>query len=89
MQITVHVRQDARKTPGQRSPSPITDEVAQAANELGVDLKPMYPGIDDPSLAQLYTVEVPDMATAVRVIKRLRSCNSVEAAYLKPPEVLP
>lgn len=89
MQITVHVRRDVGKTPGQRDHSPVADEVAQAAYELGVELKPMHPGVDDPGLAQLYTVEVPDTATAETVIKRLRRCAAVEAAYLKPPVGLP
>lgn len=90
MQITVHVRGDAPTTRDIRpSPSPVANEVAQAAKELGVELEPMHPGVEDSSLAQFYTVEVPDTATAEKVIKRLRSCAAVEAAYLKPPDALP
>jgi hypothetical protein len=32
---------------------------------------------------------VPDTATAERMIARLKNCEAVEAAYLKPPDAMP
>jgi hypothetical protein len=34
-------------------------------------------------------VEVPDYATAERVIAHLQNLEAVEAAYLKPPDEMP
>jgi hypothetical protein len=49
----------------------------------------LHPGREDPLLAPYFTVEVPDAATAERVIAGLQNCEAVEAAYLKPPEAMP
>jgi len=34
-------------------------------------------------------VEVPDYATAKRMMDRLQSLEAVEAAYVKPPDKMP
>ena len=57
--------------------------------EFGVVLEPLHPDTEDPSLISYFTIEVPDHATADRVIARLLQSKGIEAAYLKPPDELP
>jgi hypothetical protein len=66
-----------------------SEAIVQATTELGVTLEPMHPGVEDPSLASFFMLEVADLASAERVIARLQGCEAVEAAYLKPPDALP
>lgn len=78
----------ARDLGAQKSATPEANEVAEAADEMGVSLQPMHPGVEDSTLAQFFTVQVPDDAVE-QVIERLRNCRAVEAAYIKPPEATP
>jgi hypothetical protein len=71
---------------------PITnasEELLQTVAELGVELKPINPGMDDPHLAPYFTVDVPDIAIAEQVIAQLQHCKEIEAAYLKPQDEMP
>ena len=56
---------------------------------FGLTLEPMHRDTDDPTLQSYFVVEVPDHATAQRVMARLRQLEAVEAAYVKPPDELP
>ena len=90
MRITTRVRRDvASALHRRRTPTAASEELSQAAEELGVALEPMHPGAEDPHLAPYFTVEVPDYATAERVIAHLQNLEAVEAAYLKPPDEMP
>jgi hypothetical protein len=62
--------------------------VQRLAEELGLPLEPLHPGVDDPVLRSYYTVEVPDRVAAA-VLARLRASPAVAAAYVKPPEAAP
>lgn len=64
-------------------------ELLRLTRELGITLEPMHPQAEEPELQIYFTVEVPDAQTAERVVKRLRGCAAVEAAYLKPMDELP
>jgi hypothetical protein len=59
-------------------------DVQAAEGELGVSLTPMYPGQSHPTLLPFYFIDVPDQATAEKVIARLNQSSAVEAAYLQP-----
>jgi hypothetical protein len=74
--------------PGQ-PPTAASEQLLQAAEELGVMLKPVHPSAEDPYLAPYFTVEVPDAATAEKVIEHFKHCKAVEAAYVKPPDEIP
>ena len=90
MQLTTRVRSDvASVLHHRRAAAPGSEELLQAAEELGMVLEPVHPNAEDPHLAPYFTVEVPDAATAERVIAGLQNCEAVEAAYLKPPEAMP
>jgi len=90
MHVTIRVRKDAALTFHQRQPpTTASKELLQTAEELCVVLEPVHPGAEDPHLAPYFTVEVPDLATAERVIARLQRCKAIEAAYLKPPDEVP
>jgi hypothetical protein len=90
MQVMIRVRPEVARTVHQRQPAtPVAEELFQAVEELGAALAPVHPGAEDPHLAPYFTVEVPDHATAERVIARLQQCQAVEAAYLKPSDELP
>ena len=91
MKVTVQVKPDAsrksRKT--KRSKGAAPKELLQAARELGVELKPMHPGEDDPELASYFTADVADADEAARVAEHLRRLDATEAAYVKPEEEMP
>lgn len=90
MHVTVQVSADVAHTLHLRGP-PTTEsqELLQTTKALGIVLEPVHPGAEDPLLAPYFTVEVPDPATAERVITRLQQSKAIEAAYLKPPDELP
>lgn len=90
MQVIVYVRSEvtARLRPNEHDTSG-TREIAEAAREMGIVLKPMHPGVNDQELARYFTVEVPDAKTAESVIARLRNSQAIETAYLKPSDALP
>lgn len=64
-------------------------DLRSAEEELGISLTPMYPSHSHPSLAPFYLIDVPDQATAERVVARLTQLAAVEAAYLQPDAELP
>lgn len=57
--------------------------------DLGVSLDPVHPGAEHPFLAPYFTIEVPDIQTAERVMTQLRRSKAIEAAYVKPPDEKP
>ncbi len=88
--ITVLVQADTAPSLQQQSPpNDAARDVLRTADELGVALKAMHPGVADAELSRYFTVDVPDDSTAQRVIERLNACEAVDAAYMKPPEALP
>ncbi len=90
MQVTVRVRSGSTPMAHQRLPvSGTAEELVRIANEFGVTVEPVHPGVQDPQLASYFTVRVPDGPTAERVIQRLRQSDRVEAAYVKPADELP
>lgn len=66
----------------------ITD-LQSVEQELGVSLTPMYPGQTHPTLLPYYFIDVPDQATADKVVTRLSQSAVVEAAYSQPNAELP
>lgn len=90
MYVTIQLRQDVAIALQQRQlNTPAAQELLKTAQELGVVLKPMHPGARDSYLAPYFTAEVPNSATAERVIKHLQNCEAVEAAYVKPADEMP
>lgn len=88
--VTVLVQRDSVSAVSERQPaSRVARDLLRTADELGVSLEPMHPGVADPELAGYFTVDVPDEELAQQVIARLRACEAIEAAYIKPPEALP
>lgn len=69
--------------------SPASAELVYKAQRLGVTLRPLRIRSENSPLASGFTVDVPDRATAERVIAELRGCDAVEAAYFVPSDELP
>jgi len=90
IQVIVQVSADVARTLQQRgAPTAESQELLKIAEELGVLLEPVHPGVEDPLLAPYFMAEVPDSTTAEWVITHLRKFKAIEAAYLKPPDELP
>ena len=90
MKVTVHIRPDVDfDSNKQQQATRQAREVVEATKNLGVVLEPMHPNVEDSRLANSFAVEVPDAATAEKVISQLQNCDAVEAAYLKPAEAMP
>jgi hypothetical protein len=69
--------------------SPAVGDVVRTVGELGIKLVPVYPKSRDRRLKAEFVVEVPDAATAERVVDRLSALAATEAAYVKPDEEPP
>ena len=79
MEISVKVRAG---TAGQAT---LDQDVVAAARELGLDLRPMHPGIDDPELASYFTADGgDDRGVAEMAAARLNELDAVEGAYVSP-----
>ena len=90
MHVIVQVSADVVHALHQRSPPTIdSQDLTKAAEELGVLLRVMHPGTEDPLLTPFFMIEVLDSTTAEQVIARILQCKSTEAAYIKPPDELP
>jgi hypothetical protein len=58
--------------------------------ELGATLDPTHEGVDDPSLALFFTVDLPDDEELLeRVLEILHESPAVDAAYVKPADEPP
>ena len=64
-------------------------ELAKVLQSLSVNLVPLHPGTQDDTLRSYFAVDVPDSETAAEVVKKLRPCRGIRAAYVKPAEALP
>ena len=63
--------------------------VERCSEHFSVKLVPLHPGIDDEALGSYFAVEVPDSETAKTVVRYLRPCRGIRAAYVKPADALP
>jgi hypothetical protein len=89
-QIVAKLSPDAARSLHQQGPQDTeADALGAVAEELGVVLRPMHPGTEDPDLMTYFMAESPDLETANRLIHRLQEFESVEAAYVKPPDEPP
>lgn len=68
---------------------PETEQLLNAAAELGVSLTPVHPGETHPLLAPYFMVETKDRKTAEQIISRFQRFDIVEASYLRPEDELP
>lgn len=91
MQVTLQVSADvARALHYQRDPPTAgSKELMKIIETFGLTLEHMHRDTDDPKLQSYFIVEVPNHATAQRMIDRLQQLEAVEAAYVKPPDELP
>jgi hypothetical protein len=64
-------------------------ELRQLAEAFGVSFRRLHPDTDDPVLSSYFVVEVPDSASAPRVLDCLRRSPEFSAAYVKGPEAMP
>ena len=90
MKLVVQVTPEAAKEiREQHYDNKASNELIVAAQDMGVVLEPMHPDVDDENLALYFSVSAEDAETAQRIAERLRNLEAVDAAYLKPPEILP
>jgi hypothetical protein len=61
--------------------------ILEAARELGVDLAPQHPGVDDPELSRYLAGPAEDHAELAA--ERLQALDGVDAAYVQPMPTLP
>lgn len=89
MRVTVQVPHAVAQALHNRAPAnPSSDQILDLTKNLGVSLKPMHPGTDDPNLATFFALDVPDRQTAETVTQRLRQCEGC-SAYIKPLDAMP
>ena len=90
MQVIIQVSPDLASALHKRvSPTIESKELLSFIQASGLTLKPMHPDTEDLTLLNYFVVEVPDQATAQRVVEHLQQFAGVEAAYVKPPDELP
>ncbi len=88
--ISVQVSKGVARALQQLEP-PTTDieELVNLQEELGFELKPIFPNTEDPDLVIWFTAKTSNAAAAEQVIARLRSLKMIEAAFIKPPSEPP
>ncbi len=90
MRITVQLDpKTAREITLQGSQEEHCPELARLLRSLSVSLVPLHPGTRDDALKSYFAIEVPASETAASVVKQLRPCRGIRAAYVKPTEALP
>jgi hypothetical protein len=91
MHIVVYVRpeESADTQSGDRRPTAVPHELSEITNRFGVNVQPMPPAEHDPSAERQFTIEVPDLPTAERMLQEIRKAGRVQTAYVKPAEELP
>jgi hypothetical protein len=90
MRVTVKVAPEvARSLTKSGSPGKSCSELSSLLNSLSVRLVPLHPGADDDTLGSYFGLDVPDHKTAERIVKCLRPCKGIRAAYVKPVDALP
>lgn len=90
MQITVQV--DAPTAQHLQHHGPATAaarELHELAARLGVELHPLHPGVADPLLSSYFVITTDSEVVAETLLDKLRRCDAVEAAYIKPPDEAP
>ncbi len=69
--------------------SAATRELLKTLADLGLEIRPQFPGQTHPLLVPFFLVDVPDNVAAEEALAQLRKLKSVDAAYLTPPAELP
>lgn len=90
MRITVQLDPNLAREVTQHGPQEEEcAELAKLLQSLSINLVPLHPGTQDDALKSYFAVDVPDSDTAAEVVKKLRPCRGIRAAYIKPKEALP
>ncbi len=83
MYVTIRLRETSDVTGRPRDMPP---DLAAAAADLGVDVRPLHPDTLDDELGRYFYAALPDADRADVIAARLGQVPSVDAAYVKPPE---
>lgn len=86
-QITLRLHE--QEASGRRASEGTVERVRRVLTELGGELRPQHPAVDDAELSAWYVGEVPADAVDDEVLERLRAIGGVDAAYVKPAEEAP
>lgn len=81
--------QAASELHGDAATTARTGRIVETARRHGAALQPMHPGTNDPELRSYFFADVGDAAKAEKLATALREHDSVEGAYVKPPDALP
>jgi hypothetical protein len=90
IEVFVQLRADeARALRGLGPAAPEAEALRTALADAGVELEPVDPDTDDPTLATHYWLHADDLDSAAEIVARLRETGAVESAYPKPRASLP
>ncbi len=90
MKVTVKVSADVARILHKRGPPTAdSEELVRTVERFDFTLVPMHRATGDPNLQRYFIVEVPDIATAQRLIDSLLQLKTIEGAYVTPPAELP
>jgi len=81
--------QTASELHGDAAATARSGSLVETARRHGAALQPMHPGTSDPELRTYFFAETGDAAKAETLATALRKHESVEGAYVKPPDALP
>jgi hypothetical protein len=63
-------------------------KILEAVQKLQATIRPLHPGINDPTLSSYFVVEVPNSTDTQKAISALNRLPGITAAYAKPNEEL-
>jgi hypothetical protein len=91
MDISVHIKPNsvAGLREGRCVDGGDTQELLKVAQELGVQLRPVFPVASTPEQANQYFVQIDEPSSVKKVLEKLNDCKAVETAYHVPRAELP
>ena len=81
--LELHGFEEQPRKRGARSGA--TRELLKTVADLGLEIRPQFPGQTHPLLVSFFLIDIPDKETAEEDLAQLRELESVEGAYLTPP----
>lgn len=85
MDITVAVSLEAAQALQHlAAPNAASHAIQLVAQDLGIKLQPLHPGIHDVDLVKYFFIQAASEQQAQSIIDAFLKCPSVEGAYVKP-----
>ena len=87
-QFTQEVSRELQEALQHKKVSSTAKKIIEGIQKLNAKIRPLHPGIDDPTLSSYFVVELPRGANPTQEISKLNKLPGITAAYAKPQDRL-